>query len=61
MDDQRKMNTDFIVECHGLFQSATNISQSSVVSTHWIRSSLDVCIKTFLSLLFIGQHALFIS
>ncbi|ONK57609.1 uncharacterized protein A4U43_C09F2240 [Asparagus officinalis] len=41
VDDQRKKNADFIVERHGLLQSATDVSHSIVVSTHWIRSSLD--------------------
>ncbi|KAK8948021.1 hypothetical protein KSP40_PGU007126 [Platanthera guangdongensis] len=42
LDDQAK-NANFIVECHGLPQVLpSSTSQSTAVSTHWIRSSLEV-------------------
>ncbi|KAL0927052.1 hypothetical protein M5K25_001206 [Dendrobium thyrsiflorum] len=43
LDDQAT-NTDFIIESHGLSQSlCASFSQSTSVSTHWIRASIEEC------------------
>lgn len=58
MDGQSELNVNFTVECHGLVTKAGNVSQSqtTIVSTHWIRSCLEVlttlshsCVHSFLS------------
>lgn len=43
LDGQQRVNADFIIECHGLSSITNDISHSTVVSTHWIRSCLEVC------------------
>ncbi|XP_020679576.1 DNA topoisomerase 2-binding protein 1 isoform X1 [Dendrobium catenatum] len=43
LDDQAT-NADFIIESHGLSQSlCASIFQSTSVSTHWIRASIEEC------------------
>ncbi|XP_073012822.1 uncharacterized protein [Typha latifolia] len=41
MDDRQKINVDFIIECHGVLGISDDISHSTSVSTHWIRSCLE--------------------
>ncbi|XP_020107037.1 DNA topoisomerase 2-binding protein 1-A isoform X2 [Ananas comosus] len=41
LDGQQRVNADFIIECHGLSSITNDISHSTVVSTHWIRSCLE--------------------
>ncbi|KAJ6838491.1 putative DNA topoisomerase 2-binding protein 1-A isoform X1 [Iris pallida] len=41
VDDERKMDADFVVERHGLLQSPDALYKCTAVSTHWIRSSLE--------------------
>lgn len=43
MDDWCKQNVHFVVECHGaLLPKSVNASQTTHVSSHWIRSCLEV-------------------
>ena len=43
MDDWCKQYVHFIVECHGaLLPKSANASQTTHVSSHWIRSCLEV-------------------
>ncbi|KAL5982742.1 hypothetical protein ACLOJK_016818 [Asimina triloba] len=40
-DDPGKKNVHFTIECHGQTQKPFNASQSTIVSTHWIRHCLE--------------------
>ncbi|OMP05431.1 hypothetical protein COLO4_08845 [Corchorus olitorius] len=39
--DHLKRNANFIIECHGVITKSAICSQSTYVSTHWIRSCLE--------------------
>uniref|UniRef100_A0A804JKA6 BRCT domain-containing protein n=1 Tax=Musa acuminata subsp. malaccensis TaxID=214687 RepID=A0A804JKA6_MUSAM len=41
VDDHHKMNANFIIERHGLLHVPAGASQTTVVSTQWIRSCLE--------------------
>lgn len=45
VEDQVKRNVNFIIECHGVIPSCITDSQITYVSTHWVRSCLEVCLK----------------
>lgn len=56
VDGQSEFNVNFTVECHGLVTKAGNVSQSqtTIVSTHWIRSCLeDACMPD------VGSHIIY--
>lgn len=44
MDDIQSTPVDFIIECHGHSSMPCDFALSTVVSTQWIRSCLDVCV-----------------
>ena len=46
--DQVKRNVNFIIECHGVIPRSIIDSKITYVSTHWIRSCLEVCLKLLL-------------
>ncbi|KAK9162399.1 hypothetical protein Syun_003301 [Stephania yunnanensis] len=41
VDDRSKTKVQFIIGCHGQKQQASNCTQTTFVSTHWIRSCLE--------------------
>ncbi|XP_010269063.1 PREDICTED: DNA topoisomerase 2-binding protein 1-A isoform X2 [Nelumbo nucifera] len=41
VDDQVKKKVHFSIECHGLMQRHDDSSESTIVSSHWIRSCLE--------------------
>ncbi|XP_077224366.1 transcription coactivator isoform X2 [Tasmannia lanceolata] len=41
IDDQEQQNVHFIIELHGQISRHANVSQSTIVSSHWIRSCLE--------------------
>ncbi|KAK9167384.1 hypothetical protein Scep_002575 [Stephania cephalantha] len=41
VDDRSKTKVQFIIGCHGQKQQASNCAQTTIVSTHWIRSCLE--------------------
>ncbi|KAI3984034.1 hypothetical protein MKX01_035161, partial [Papaver californicum] len=56
VDGQSELNVNFTVECHGLVNKPGNVSQSqtTIVSTHWIRSCLeDACMPD------VGSHIIY--
>nr|XP_009405909.1 PREDICTED: DNA topoisomerase 2-binding protein 1 isoform X1 [Musa acuminata subsp. malaccensis] len=54
VDDHHKMNANFIIERHGLLHVPAGASQTTVVSTQWIRSCLEeVCIQD------VGSHVIY--
>ncbi|KAL6984308.1 hypothetical protein U1Q18_017687, partial [Sarracenia purpurea var. burkii] len=54
VDEQTEQNVHFTVECHGVVPSAADVSRTTYVSSHWIRSCLeDGC------LLEVGSHILY--
>ncbi|GFY96549.1 transcription coactivator [Actinidia rufa] len=42
VDEQAEQNVHFTVECHGVVPSPADASKSTHVSSHWIRSCLEV-------------------
>lgn len=42
VDDQNGKNVHYIVERHGVGPSLTNTTRITCVTTHWIRSCLEV-------------------
>lgn len=52
VNDSFMKNRDFTIECHGLFRSAAGTTQTTYVSSHWVRSCLEV--SFFLLLLSTG-------
>lgn len=42
VDDKGKQNVHFTIECHGLVPRSADVSKSTYVSSHWIRSCLEV-------------------
>lgn len=42
VNDSFMKNTDFTIECHGMFRSAAGTTQTTYVSSHWVRSCLEV-------------------
>ena len=42
VDEQTEQNVHFTVECHGVVPSPADASKSTHVSSHWIRSCLEV-------------------
>lgn len=46
MDDPVLDNVHFTIECHGV--KPRSLSQSTYISSHWIKSCLEVCLKTHL-------------
>lgn len=41
VNDSFMKNTDFTIECHGMFRSAAGTTQTTYVSSHWVRSCLE--------------------
>lgn len=44
VDDNAKQKVHFIIECHGVIPRPIDDSQTVSVSSHWIRSCLEVCL-----------------
>jgi topoisomerase (DNA) II binding protein 1 len=44
VDDHVKQNVHFAIECHGVVPGPDDAPQSVCVSSHWIRSCLEVCL-----------------
>lgn len=42
VDDQVKQNVHFTVECHGLIPRSAVVSGTTIVSSHWVKSCLEV-------------------
>ncbi|KAF8411734.1 hypothetical protein HHK36_004292 [Tetracentron sinense] len=54
VDDKIKRNVHFTIECHGPMQKPADAYQTTIVSSHWIRSCLeDGC------MLDVGSHILY--
>lgn len=45
VDDHVKQKVHFIVECHGVVSRSATDVQVTYVSTHWVKSCLEVCLK----------------
>jgi hypothetical protein len=43
VDDIQSTTVKYTIECHGRNSMPCDFSHSTVVSTHWIRSCLEVC------------------
>jgi len=43
VDDIQSKTVNYTIECHGRNSMPCDFSHSTVVSTHWIRSCLEVC------------------
>jgi hypothetical protein len=44
VDDHVKQNVHFSIECHGVVPKPDDAPQIVCVSSHWIRSCLEVCL-----------------
>lgn len=44
VDDHVKQNVHFAIECHGVVPGPDDAPQTVCVSSHWIRSCLEVCL-----------------
>ena len=44
VDDHVKQNVYFTIECHGVITRPVDALQTTCVSSHWIRSCLEVCL-----------------
>lgn len=44
VDDHVKKNVHFSIECHGEIPRPVDAPHSLCVSSHWIRSCLEVCL-----------------
>lgn len=45
VDDDILVDVDFTIECHGALTIPTSTLQTAYVSSHWVRSCLEVCIS----------------
>lgn len=43
VNDDAKQNVHFTIECHGVIPKSADASKTTYVSSHWIRSCLEVC------------------
>ncbi|XP_008781616.2 DNA topoisomerase 2-binding protein 1-A isoform X2 [Phoenix dactylifera] len=54
VDNQHKMKVHFIIERHGVLQIRPDVTESTVVSTHWIRCCLEEgCLQD------VGSHIIY--
>ena len=44
MDDRVKQNMHYTIQCHGVITRSVDALQTTCVSSHWIRSCLEVCV-----------------
>lgn len=43
VEDHVKQNVHFTIECHGVVPRSVDVPRTTYVSSHWVRSCLEVC------------------